>query len=249
MIDDMPSTSSHHYQPAARVGSRLAKVEQKKLWRQTLLFSGGAVGLLIIFLLVILPTIIKFMAGSDLGVVDSDDTIPPQTPMLSAPVPATNSATLALSGFTEAKATVYLINGGQRTDEKTTDDQGSFVFDISLNQGENHLSVVAADEAGNESAASREFVVIYDNESPMLELKDLTNGQEIVGKDKQSLTIAGKTEPKARVTVNDRLTTATSEGDFSLIYRLNEGENELKFKVMDQAGNQYEMSIKVLFKQ
>lgn len=234
---------------SSRTSSRLAKRESKRLLTQTILFGLGAVLVIILFLFVILPGLIRLITGgADLNLGQPADTIPPQRPILTAPAEATNSAQIKLSGFTEPVAEVTLLVNGSKSDTAVADSEGQFEFMVSLSEGENDISVYASDEAGNESDESRRYQVVYDGSAPSIQLEGLIDGQDVVGKDKQQLSISGKTEPRAEVYINDRLTLANSEGGFSSSFQLQEGENVITLRAIDQAGNQSELSLAITFR-
>ncbi len=237
--------------PTPMVSSRLAKREQKKLLTQTLLFGVGAVVLLGAFFFLILPGVAKLwnmIAGTGDLTFDQSDTIPPQVPILSAPAEATNSASIQLSGFGEAKSILKVVVNGEQITQETIKDDGSFSFELGLKPGENIVNTYAVDEAKNESAVSRTYTVVFDNEAPKIEVAEPQAGQTIELRKNQSVTIKGITEPRARVYVNGRMAFANSEGAFSTTYLLQEGENKLQLKAEDLAGNITEQELIVNFK-
>lgn len=242
--------SSINDQPSM-VTSRLAKREQKQLLVQTVALFVGAVVLLLAFIFVILPGVARVwsqITGTGLSGLDSEDTFAPQVPILAAPVSATNSAELKLSGYGEADSQLkVVINGEAKTEDKIKTD-GTFEVSIALTTGENVITAYAIDAAGNESEASRSYTVVFDNEAPKLEISEPQNGQSIELRKNQQLTIKGTTEPHARVSVNGRTVLANSEGAFSTTYLLQEGENKFQLKAEDQAGNSTEQELIVNYR-
>jgi hypothetical protein len=239
-----------HYRRATRlVTSRRVKHEESLALRQAALFGVAAVVLLVVTLLVVIPGVIRLF-GSFSGVPDLDgqDTVIPQIPHLSAPVDATFSATINLSGFTTPKAKVFILKNGQEEKQLDADDSGSFATSMSLSDGENRFSAYASNGAG-ESATSEEFITVFDNEEPKIEISEPIDGQTIQGKLNQMVTIKGKTEPSSRVYLNDRLVFAREDGEFSTTHRLENGKNDLAFRVLDRAGNQSEKTISVNFQE
>lgn len=232
------------------VTSRKAKTEQKKLIRQTVIMGGGAVLLGLVFIVVIAPSLIRFVGGlfGNSTLETTSDTLPPQVPILAAPVSATNSATLSLSGYGEGKSKLVVIVNGSKTTEQNIPDDGGFKFDITLTEGENSLNVYSVDEAGNESAASKSYMVTVDSEAPKLEITEPQEGQQIELRKNQLVTIKGTTEPKAKVFVNGRLVLAGDDGTFSTTYLLQEGENKLEMKAVDLAGNETTSTLTVQFR-
>ena len=137
--------------------------------RQTILIVVTAIALLAAFILFIAPQFVrladKFFNG--VGVIgESQDQVPPQTPILAAPVSATNSASLPISGVGEIDSQAVLVVNGERMGDVEINDHGEFKFEIFLTEGENALAVFSVDEAGNESVQTREYSVVLDTQAP-----------------------------------------------------------------------------------
>jgi hypothetical protein len=230
------------------VSSRLAKREQKKLSQQIIMFLVGAVAIVLLFWFVVLPATIKFVAS--LGGSENtggDDTLPPQVPIFSAPLTATSSAKIILSGFGEAGSELVILQGGTEKTRVTIGDDGSFGLTMQLEPGENVLSGYSVDQTGNESAESKRYTVVFDDEPPELEITEPVDGANITLRKNQLTTIKGTTDENARVELNGRLVYASADGTFSTTYQLSEGDNQLLFKAIDEAGNTTEKTIKVTF--
>ena len=127
------------------------------------------------------------------------------------------------------------------------DDEGKFQYELALTEGENKIGAYGKDEAENESVV-KEAKVVLDTENPGLELENLTEDMQVITKENQNHSIQGKTEPYSRMTINDRTVYVDSEGIFSTSYYLQEGDNILKFKIEDKAGNFTEKEFRVNFK-
>ncbi|MCL4208253.1 hypothetical protein KJZ63_01290 [Patescibacteria group bacterium] len=231
------------------VTSRLAKKEQKKLITQTALMFGLVVFLILAFLFFVLPNIVRIafnVLDSD-PIAKSEDTIPPQVPILAAPVEATYSAQVNLSGYGEAKSEIILVLNGNEADKKTIADDGTFSFDVTLTEGENSLATFSRDAAQNESVLSKKYTVVLDVTTPTIEIESPKDGDRITLRKNQITTIKGKTEPKARVFIDSRLVLADAEGNFQGSYNLQEGDNKIIIKATDAAGNQTEKELTVNF--
>lgn len=242
-----PGYSPEYYRQTRLVTSRRVKQEESAALRQSLLFGGGALGM-IILAIIFIPMLIRFLGGLGGSVDIEDDALPPQTPYFSAPVEATYSAQIVLSGFTTPQATVVVLNNGQETKELVADESGNFSGDVSLQSGENRLTAYAKN-GKLESDISQEYFTVYDNEEPTLELSTPVDGQTIQGKKDQVTTVEGATEPQSKLYLNDRFVIVNSEGKFSTTHRLEVGENTLRFRVIDRAGNETEQEIKVNFQE
>ncbi len=233
-----------------RVSSRLAKTESRKMMKQTVLFIIASVILLLMFLFVIIPSVIRFVSsGGDVNQIVQSDTIPPQVPLISAPVTATYSATINLEGYGEKQSEVVVVkNGSEDQRVRVEADDGKFEVPVSLDEGENTLSLYAVDEAGNESASSRTYTIALDKTAPTIEMENPQDGQTIELLKNQNVTVKGKTEPGSTVYINGRRTFANNEGVFSSNYQLAEGENKLLIRAEDPAGNAAETELTVTFK-
>ena len=230
--------------------SRISRKQQQTMVRQTTSIIVIAVLLLAAFIFFIIPQFVRLADGLLNGgaPTEEQDQVPPQTPVLAAPVAATNSASLPISGFGEAGSKVVLVLNGERLEDVEINDEGEFKFVVPLTEGENALAVFGIDEAENESVQTREYSVELDTEAPKIELESPQDGDNIELRKNQITTIKGTTESKAKVFINDRLVYANSEGSFSMSFKLEEGENKLKFRVEDKGGNVSEKEITVKFR-
>jgi hypothetical protein len=233
---------------STRSTSRRAKVEQSKLVKQTAIFAAAAIVLSLLSFLVIIPGVLRYIGGQNGGgnSAGNDTTLPPQTPILSAPVPATFSASISLTGYTSNKANVVILRNGEEYKTVPADDQGKFVADVELEKGTNTLSSYAKNDQA-ESSKSQEYTTIMDNEPPKLEVTQPTDNQSIQGKKNQSTTVQGSTDPQTKLYLNDRLMLVHDDGNFSFSYYLSSGTNTLTFKAIDEAGNVTEKKLTVNF--
>jgi len=193
-----------------------------------------------------LPLFVDLLAGPGGEIVkqQTEDTIPPQTPILSALPEATNSARIIVEGYTEADAEVTALVNGDRFDSAQTGEDGAFRFEVTLKDGENTIIVSARDKAGNESVSPAKTVV-FDVSPIQITLDSPKDGDEFFVKD-QSVTVSGKVNKSdAAVTVNGSLARTDADGNFSSSLRLSEGENTITVKAVGRAGNQSEKSITV----
>lgn len=238
-------------QKTRRVTSRLAKHQQRKMTQQTLFIIVLALIVLVMFVFAVVPGLIRltglFFDSSSVS-FESSDTIPPRAPTISAPVSATHSASLVVEGFSEPESDVVLVLNGDESDRQTAEEDGKFSFDIGLSEEENKLVFYAVDAAGNESPVSKTFTIVRDTTPPDIIVDSPQDGQRIELRKNQAITVSGSTEPRAKVYLNDRLLFAKSDGSFSSTYQLNEGDNELRFKAVDDAGNEAETVMSVHFR-
>ncbi|MFZ5376899.1 MAG: Ig-like domain-containing protein [Patescibacteria group bacterium] len=251
----MPLSQNPYSSPISNkpqmVSSRLTRKQQKDMTKQTLILSGLAIVILLLFIFVILPGAINLffkMIDSNSGTVGNKDDVPPQTPVLFAPPTATNSASLNLTGYGEPDSKVVFVLDSQEVAQVDVDAAGNFQHLLDFSQGDHNLTVYGVDEAGNESIQTKNYSIFIDTEKPSLELESPQPDSSIELKKNQLTVVKGKTEPGSKVYVNGRLTIANSEGVFSTTHLLNEGENKLEIKIVDKAGNENMQEIKVNFR-
>lgn len=241
----------HKTNKKSLASSRLAKKEEKNIGKQTLYYLLFGVLALLLFIFIIVPNLIRFffaMIDKDSPFVDKD-TVPPQVPTLSSvPVEATFSASLNLRGFAEPKSRVIFLIDSMQAAEVMTDDNGQFEHQLALADGPNEVAIFGVDEAGNESLKTKSYLIARDSTAPTIEIEEPKDGSTIELKKNRTVNIKGKTEPEAKVMINDRLVLADQEGNFSSNYYLAEGKNELNFVATDKATNKTELKIEVEFK-
>jgi hypothetical protein len=231
--------------------SRLARTEEKKNIKRAILFGGLTVGIIIAFIFFGLPLVAR-LAGflTDLkksgSPIEISDTTPPAPPILERFAEYTKDQQLKISGKTEPGAIVTLFLN-TNDEEIIANKNGEFNYTFKLRKGENTISVRAKDSAGNESQESKIYEVIFDNESPDLEITSPEEGKEYYGSKERQITIEGLTEDGVSLTINDRIVAVEEDGTFTFLTTLNEGKNNFNIKSTDKAGNQTEMDFAVSF--
>ncbi len=234
-----------------RQSSRLNAKKKKRLLKQMIILWSVSIIILVLFIFIIMPGAIRlFFKIIDKTAAENQnkDDIPPQVPFIAAPPDATNSAQIKLSGYGEADSElIFIVNGNQKDKTRISAD-GSFNYELKLESGDNEIEIYSVDEAGNESRSSKIYNVILDRDPPELELEKPKDGDFIQYRKNQNTQVEGKTEAKAKIYLNGKLIFADSEGNFYSSYRLDQGKNELKFEIYDQAGNLTEKEIEVEYK-
>lgn len=214
--------------------------------RQVIWLGGLTIALILVFLFVVLPLFIRFVNNVlDVNPIAEEQTeILLQAPVLAAPVEATNSAQLSLSGRVSGEMTVFFVVNSQEQTQVTADEDGAFSADISLTEGQNTIVLYGQDADGNNTRNSREYRVQLDTDAPELELSSPENDQQF--ESRNPVEIAGITDPEARVYVDGRMVFPNAEGSFSYSYSLGEGEHTLLIQAVDPAGNQTEIERKIV---
>lgn len=236
------------FTPKPMPSSRLIKKQQNTLMLQSAFFIGLAVVLSGLGIFVVVPNVVKLVGGKvDPSSLRQDNSIPPQVPVLIAPLEATSSAKFVLNGYTEKDTEVVLVNNGSEVSRTKTDGDGNFRFEFDLQNGSNAIATYAVNDKKVESSLSQQYSISLDSEAPKLEISEPTDKATIQGKKNQNVTIKGQSEPTARITLNDRLLLIKADGSFSTQFRLNTGENALSIKAQDQAGNVKEVVLTITF--
>ncbi|MBP7875520.1 hypothetical protein KA012_00815 [Candidatus Woesebacteria bacterium] len=220
--------------------SRLVRKEKSKLVKQIFIFIGLAVLLIALFIGVILPIFIMVLNN----VINTDPfpdaaSIELQTPLLNAPVTATNSAQLTLSGFAQPKNKITLLLNAKESIVTTASEDGSFELPLSLEEGENSVAVFSRDDKNNSSAPSQEYLIQFDATPPKI-VVDEPQPQTHFDRKSRVITLRGITDAGSRVFINDRLVFTGTDGAFSTSVSLGDGQNDIKVIVQDAAGNRSE---------
>ena len=232
-----------------KVNSRLVRHEKRRVMRQTTILIGASLLLALAFLFIILPgffqIFLKFFGGTPAEDISSG--IPLQPPVLSAPVEATNSARLTVTGYALAGSQVILIQNGQKLEPVAAGDDGQFTVMVNLEEGDNEMAGYAVSKEGKESNVGKPYTTKLDTKKPSLVVETPEDGQTIESRANQTLTVSGKTDTDAKVYLNDRLVFPNSDGSFSTQFQLAEGENKLTFTAEDEAGNTISSTRTIMF--
>lgn len=175
---------------------------------------------------------------------DEDVAIPP--PVLNIPYEATNTATLAINGYTtpDSKVEIYLDDDLKTTTDVKSD--GSFQTEgLALLIGTNNI--YGKTVIGNKkSLASKNIKLYYDSEKPKLTVSSPTDNQEIKGGDKK-IRVVGNTDPQNSVTINGSTVIVNGAGDFATDVNINEGDNILTITGTNKFGNSFSVERKVKY--
>jgi parallel beta-helix repeat protein len=146
----------------------------------------------------------------------------------------TTNDCVQVTGTTEPGAKLT-VNGK----DAKVDDVGKFMFEVALVQGDNLITVVASDIAGNSISGQRRVEL-----DSLLQLK-VTSPQEGLLTNLATVVVTGMTDTDATVKLNDGLLPLDREGMFTSAFTLVEGLNILTFVAMDDAGNMAEVTVNV----
>lgn len=200
----------------------------------------------------ILPS---FIGGVSLvtGIFKPSHTSPPTAvdvtlapPLIDIPFESTNNSNIDVKGSAAPSSKVELFMDGSLKATVTAGEDGSFDFpNVELVLGTNNVYGKTVDDQDKESLPSKTIQVTYSNQKPNLDVSSPTDGQSVQGN--RQLTVSGKTDPEMQVFVNDSQIILKGDNSFETTVSLNDGDNQIKIRVVDQAGNSTEVDRKVTF--
>jgi hypothetical protein len=230
--------------------SRLQRKTKKSVYKNTYVLLGGILIFIIAGIFFGIPLLVKLSLF--IGNMKSTNEIDSPSekslilpPTFNTPYEATNTATISLSGVGQPGQTIEVFLNDEFETKTLVDNESTFtISDLKLDSGNNTIKA-RAKENNQESGFSESFTIKLDTTPPALEVKEPTDGQKI-SKIPQ-VKIVGKTEADSTISVNGHLPIVDSEGNFSYILPLKDGENEIKIIATDTASNQTVNQLKVIY--
>jgi hypothetical protein len=167
-------------------------------------------------------------------------------PILNQIENATNSASITVSGSSSVPhVTIELFVNGSQVDQTGLKSNNTFSFNtVSLQQGANDIKTMAQTNDGKQSGYSNDIQITYSNNPPSLTISSPSDGQTF-SKDQSPVPISGKTNTGAQVTVNGAWAIVDDKGNFTYLYPLQSGDNDLKINAVDSAGNSTQKEIHI----
>ncbi len=230
--------------------SRRKKIEETENKRKAFLFFFLTIICLILIFFSV-PIIARFSSfvsefKKTTEETEVEDTTPPPPPRFD-PIPKkTNEEKITIKGSTEPGVSV-IISINDKELEVVSNSLGEFNLSFNLKKGENSIYAIAKDTAGNESKPSEKYIVVFDNEPPLIEIIKPTDGSTFFGPKQRQVFIQGKTETGVKLQINSRFVLVEQDGDFSFTTTLSEGENNFVIKAEDEAGNSTEKNLKLVY--
>jgi hypothetical protein len=230
-----------------RYRSRLAKTEERRNYRKAFLYILLSFMFVIAFVFYGIPSISKFAAfltniNDTNKPIEKDDTTRPITPRIDPLPEYTNSDLIEVKGSTEPGVSVIIYYNSSE-DEVLANKEGEFLFSFNLRSGKNTISLKSKDKAGNESIKTDTITITHDKNPPDLAITNPPDGSEYYGTKQRQVIIEGNTEENSTVTVNERFVQVDSEGLFTYLTTLNEGDNNFTIVATDKAGNSTESQL------
>lgn len=237
-----------------RYRSRLSRRQEKQTKRALVFSILGIIATLFLLIKVGIPLLINFtLFVSSIGrtedVAKKEDKSFIAPPVLSPLFSATNSARIEVSGKSDPSLRIFLFVNSEHVDDAEVKSDNAFVFSkVSLRSGTNTIKAKAMNNDKKESDFSNELTVVYKKDPPSLTVESPKDQQSFT-KDESPITVSGKTDPGAKVTVNELWAIVDEFGNFSYNLRLTNGENSIKVIAIDEAGNKAELERKVTYAQ
>ncbi len=158
---------------------------------------------------------------------------------------ATNSATIIISGSVFNLNQVEFYLNGEKIKEITLTSSDNFSEEIGqLKEGDNEIYVKGKTDDGKIVKQSKKFTVFYKSQKPKLEIQEPSDKTTT---SKSEIKIKGSTDKETFIKVNDSPVVVDAVGNFETTIRLKEGENKITIVAEDQAGNQEEKSLTVIY--
>jgi bacillopeptidase F len=229
--------------------SRLERKNNDQVTKKTVVFGVLTIVLAASLLIFGLPFLIKFsvfLGENKKTATASNKVLPPLAPRLVMPFEATNSATISISGFAEAKVTVELFKNESSIGKTEVTESGDFSFNnVDLDEGDNNFSAMASTEKTGSGEKSNPIDLVYDKTAPTL---NLTNPSESsLSVDYADIDIIGNTDKGSSILINGRMAMVDNSGNFKLRWQLNTGKNDLEVIARDIAGNETKKTISITY--
>lgn len=214
-----------------------------------LLAIGGIVVIIVLLVMFGPQLLINFSLlvknSSDATEVKKEELTYIAPPVLNTLPEATKESKIDITGYAGEKQTVKLYINGKAAGTKEVNKDKQFTFSqVELQKGSNEIKAKAVNENKKESDYSEIVTIAYLTEPPKLEIANPQDGQTI-SKDNRTITVKVESDEEAKVTVNDFWAINRDKGIFSYTITLQDGENTIRIKATDAAGNETTKEIKV----
>jgi hypothetical protein len=227
---------------AKTISSRLRRFEEKRLRNRLMLALIGTITIIVLVVIFGFKFFVNFTVF--LGQMENKDPYSSPTPIALVippyldPLPiATPSGKLLITGRGQANATVVLYINDTESKSVSIGKDGTFLISsLSLAEGNYAIKAKTKDQTGKQSDFSNEVHTQIKRHPPILEITKPTDNITINNED-NIITIEGKTEENTDIRINERFVVVKPDGSFSYPFPLQNGENNLEIKAIDQAGN------------
>ncbi len=199
------------------MSSRIIRVQERRE-RQRLIYAIiGSIALLVFLALFGLKILVGFSLLVDR--IRGGSPPPSQTqavliPPTLNPLPtSTNNEEVTITGSGQTAHTLILFLNDKEVKKLTIEENGIFSIPVTLTKGTNTISSKVIDDKGNTSELSNILTVTLKKDAPILEISDPADGFTIQS-ESNKLTVLGRTEEGASITINGRFVIVGSDGSF-----------------------------------
>ncbi|WP_423908370.1 Ig-like domain-containing protein [Candidatus Spongiihabitans sp.] len=176
-------------------------------------------------------------------VINDLDTIPPPVPKITTSAATVTTSSFTLVGTAVDTTSVGVYNKDSFVANANLDRFGNWSITLTLNQGENSLTVTSRDALGNESALSEPVIITLDDpnvDSTPPPVPVITSTTPSLTK-QPDLTVSGTAEADSTITLTNNgtsLPTVTAtDGNWSITLTLTEGANVFTVTATDSSNN------------
>lgn len=160
------------------------------------------------------------------------------------PIPsATNSGSILFSGTALNFDSLEIYLNNEKLDEIDISD--TFSGEVKgLEKGENTIYFIAKSSETKETKETDPYEVLYKNEKPKLDIQEPSDNART---NKDDIKVSGQTDKETSIRINGQPIITDSEGKFSTMVRLKDGENKIQIVAEDIVGNQEQKELKVTY--
>ena len=170
----------------------------------------------------------------------------PPPPYISPLSAATKDKQITVKGYSLEGVLIKLFLDNKEVGSVRADKESAFsFFNVELNEGLNTLHVKADAGNGVESLPSKSVSIKFLKTAPKLEIIEPADRASFSQKD-DTITIRGRTDAVI-VAINGQKALVTSDGTFSYLFPLSDGDNKITVEALDEAGNKTTVEKTVVF--
>lgn len=170
-----------------------------------------------------------------------------QAPLLDPLPPGTTEELINVTGraFYEDGEVELFLNNSSYEIVNLNNSQDFGIEDVKLSDGENILKVRMVRD-NKKSEFSQDYKISYLKDDPKLEISFPSDRTNFTKAD-QEINVRGTTDFENTVRINDFIAIVDTEGNFSYILKLKEGENKIKIAATNLAGKTIEKELTVSY--
>ena len=162
--------------------------------------------------------------------ITTNDITPPAQPTLNTAISPTNISTQTLSGTKETNTSIW-VNGAEVI---SVNSNTIWSYNFELTEGENSISIISKDSAGNESNEVN-TIIILDTTAPVIPSLGTVSSPTNISPQ----TLSGNKDTNTSVWINNlEVVPINSSTTWTYDFNLSEGENNISVTSQDLIGNE-----------